>query len=177
MRVHCEAEQLLPAWLSVEGLRGCMPMHSYARSRTGWSLVSDDSCTPCSCPVKPVNRAELSGEHGTGFAPHRCGYNYERRWVLHQGRSMTDGFTSTSAVPELGHTEHRHGVCSDSASQGASPRDPGSYNSLSRRAACAFSSCRRPTCSGSLALCTSSLSDGHGQARRLSILPLRAEDG
>src|SRR5207244_12307317 len=98
------------------------------------------------------------------------------RGVSHRGRSTTDGFPSTYAVLGLGHTEHRPGVCSDSASNGASPRDPGSCSSLGRRAACA-SFCRRPTCSGPPALCTPSLSDGHEQARGLPTLPLRAEDG
>ena len=50
---------------------------------------------------------------------------------------MTDGFTSTSAVPELRHPEHHYGVCCDAASHGASPRDPSSCSSLSHCITCA----------------------------------------
>jgi len=39
-------------------------------------------------------------------------------------------------------------VCRAATPNGAAPRDPGSCNSRSRRAAGVFSSCRRPTCSG-----------------------------
>src|SRR5262249_4375446 len=69
--------------------------------------------------------------------------------ALHTTRSPTDGFSSTCHLPQLGHTEHRHGVCSDSAPNGASPCDPGSGSSRSRRSACTACACRRPTCSGS----------------------------
>jgi hypothetical protein len=45
----------------------------------------------------------------------------------HSEENTTDGFTFTYDVPGLGNTEHRDGVCSDSAaSSGASPRDPAS---------------------------------------------------
>src|SRR5262245_32034534 len=40
--------------------------------RTDWS-PGDAPCTPYACPVKPVDRAEFSGEPGTGFVHHRCG--------------------------------------------------------------------------------------------------------
>ena len=68
------AERILAAWFYTEGLRGCMPVHSYAHSQD-WLApnLSDDPCMPCSCSVKPADRAELSGEPGTSFAYHRCG--------------------------------------------------------------------------------------------------------
>jgi hypothetical protein len=144
--------------------------------RTSWPPVSDDSCTPCACPVKPVDRAELSGEHGTGFAPHRCGYNYESRWVSHRERKTIDGFPSPSAGPELRHPEHRHGVCRDSASSGIAPRDPGSYSARSRCAACA-ASCRCPSRRSPSSAYPSSLFYEGQTVRHLPTLPIRAEDG
>ena len=33
----------------------------------------DDPCTPCLCPIKPVDRAEFYGDYGIDFAHHRCG--------------------------------------------------------------------------------------------------------
>src|SRR4029434_5771199 len=110
------AERILPAWLWAEGLRSCMPVHGCAFGQD-WLVVSlsDDPCTPCSCPVKPVDRAELYREPGTGFAHHRCGYDHGCRWGSHRGRNTTDGFTSTYAGPGFGITEHRHGACNDSA--------------------------------------------------------------
>ena len=78
-------------------------------------------------------------------------------------RKTTNGFTSRLLCLSFHRHEHRHGVYSDSASNGASPRDPGSCNSLSRRTACAASSCRRPTCSGSPAPAPSSSLTGTGR--------------
>src|SRR6266571_7623168 len=101
---------------------------------------------------------EFPAEHGTGFAHHRCGEDPGCRWVSHPERNTTDGFTFTYAVPGRRHTEHRHGVCSNSSSHGASPRDPISCSALSSDSACnACSSFRPPSCSGSSALCTPSL--------------------